>query len=36
MFHLLGIRPNHEFLDPIQRPRPVTDAGTPLRELVGI
>jgi hypothetical protein len=36
MFHLLGIRPNHEFLDPIQRPRPVTDSGTPLRELVGI
>jgi hypothetical protein len=36
MFHLLGIAPNHEFLDPIQRPRPVTDAGTPLRELVGI
>ena len=36
IFHLLGIRPNHEFLDPIQRPRPVTDSGTPLRELVGI
>ncbi|MBL9132841.1 MAG: DUF1501 domain-containing protein [Verrucomicrobiaceae bacterium] len=36
MFHLLGISPNHEFLDPIQRPRPVTDGGVPLRELVGV
>lgn len=36
LFHLLGIRPNHEFLDPIQRPRLVTDSGVPLREIVGI
>jgi hypothetical protein len=36
IFHLLGIHPNDEFLDPIQRPRLVTDSGTPLRELVGI
>ena len=36
LFHLLGIQPNHEFLDPIQRPRLVTDSGVPLREIVGI
>jgi len=36
MFHLLGIDPNHEFMDALQRPRPVTDSGTPLRELVGV
>lgn len=35
LFHLLGIHPNHEFMDPVQRPRPVTDAGVPLREIVG-
>jgi len=36
LFHLLGIQPNHEFLDPIQRPRAVTDGGVPLREIVGV
>lgn len=35
LFHLLGIHPNHEFMDPVQRPRPVTDAGVPLREITG-
>jgi hypothetical protein len=35
IFHLLGIQPNREFLDPIQRPRLVTDSGVPLRELAG-
>jgi hypothetical protein len=34
IFHLLGIDPRHEFLDSLQRPRSVTDNGTPLRELV--
>jgi hypothetical protein len=32
---LLGIDPRHEFMDPIQRPRLVTDGGVPLREIVG-
>jgi len=36
IFHLLGIRPNHEFMDGVQRPRTVTDGGVPLRELVGV
>jgi hypothetical protein len=36
IFHLLGIQPNHEFMDALQRPRTVTDGGEPLRELVGI
>ncbi len=36
IFHLLGVAPNREFLDPVQRPRPVTDGGVPLRELVGV
>jgi uncharacterized protein (DUF1501 family) len=36
LFHLLGIHPHHEFLDPIQRPRLVTDSGVPLREITGI
>ena len=36
IFHLLGIQPNHEFMDALQRPRAVTDGGVPLRELVGI
>jgi hypothetical protein len=35
VFHLLGIAPNTEFLDPIGRPRLLTDGGTPIRELVG-
>lgn len=35
IFHLLGIDPHGEFLDPLQRPRRVTDFGTPLPELVG-
>ena len=35
VFHLLGIHPGAEFVDPIGRPRMVTDGGTPLRELVG-
>lgn len=36
IFHLLGIRPDHEFLDSLQRPRSVTDGGQPIRELVGV
>jgi uncharacterized protein (DUF1501 family) len=36
IFHLLGIHPNHEFMDAVQRPRMVTDSGVPLRELVGV
>ncbi len=36
VFHLLGISPGAEFLDPLGRPRPVTDGGTPIRELVGV
>lgn len=35
VFHLLGISPSAEFMDPVNRPRPVTDGGTPIRELVG-
>ena len=35
IFHLLGIDPTSEFLDPLQRPRAVTITGTPIRELVG-
>ena len=35
VFHLLGIEPGREFLDPIGRPRMVTDGGIPIRELVG-
>jgi hypothetical protein len=36
ILHLLGIDPRREFLDPIQRPRLVTDGGVPLREIVGV
>jgi len=36
IFHLLGIHPNHEFMDALQRPRIVTDSGVPLREIVGV
>ncbi len=35
VFHLLGISPTAEFMDPVNRPRPVTDGGSPIRELVG-
>ena len=34
IFHLLGISPTAEFLDPLGRPRMVTDNGTPIRELI--
>ena len=36
VFHLLGLSPSAEFLDPLGRPRPVTDGGTPIREIVGV
>ena len=35
IFHLLGIASSAEFLDPIGRPRSVTDNGQPLREVIG-
>ena len=35
IFHLLGVDPGGEFLDPLGRPRMITDAGVVLRELVG-
>jgi hypothetical protein len=35
MFHLLGVNPGGEFIDPLGRPRMITDAGVALRELVG-
>ncbi len=35
IFHLLGIAPNAEFMDSLNRPRSVTDGGVPIRELVG-
>ena len=35
VFHLLGINPAAEFLDPLQRPRSVTNGGVPLKELAG-
>jgi hypothetical protein len=35
VFHLLGVSPSAEFLDPLGRPRTVTDGGTPIREIVG-
>ncbi|MEI6236812.1 MAG: DUF1501 domain-containing protein [Planctomycetota bacterium] len=35
LFHLLGIDPLREFLDPLQRPRLVTDSGKALVEIVG-
>ena len=34
IFYLLGISPTAEFLDPLGRPRMVTDNGTPIRELL--
>ncbi|MCB1100471.1 MAG: DUF1501 domain-containing protein [Verrucomicrobiae bacterium] len=36
IFHLLGIDPSGDFLDPLQRPRPITDSGVALKELVGV
>jgi uncharacterized protein (DUF1501 family) len=35
IFHFLGLSPTQEFLDPLGRPRSITDNGMPLRELVG-
>ena len=35
IFHLLGIPPGSEFIDPLGRPRRLTDDGAPLRELAG-
>jgi hypothetical protein len=35
IFHLLGLDPSAEFVDPLGRPRRLTDNGQPLRELVG-
>lgn len=35
IFHLLGIDPAGEFLDPLQRPRRVTNGGVVLKELAG-
>lgn len=35
IFHLLGLDPASEFIDPIGRPRRLTDNGQPLRELIG-
>ena len=35
IFHLLGISPGAEFLDPLARPRPVTDGGMAIAEIVG-
>jgi hypothetical protein len=35
IFHLLGIDPSGDFLDPLQRPRLITDNGVVLKELVG-
>jgi len=35
IFHLLGLDPASEFMDPASRPRRLTDNGQPLRELIG-
>jgi hypothetical protein len=35
IFHLLGIDPHAEFMDPTGRPRYATDNGVPLKEIVG-
>lgn len=35
IFHMLGIDPAGEFIDPLGRPRRITDNGNALRELVG-
>ncbi|RFC41915.1 MAG: DUF1501 family [Verrucomicrobia bacterium] len=36
IFHLLGVEPGGEFVDPLGRPRMITDAGYALREIVGV
>lgn len=36
VFHLLGLPPGTEYLDPLGRPRTLTDGGTPIREIVGV
>jgi hypothetical protein len=36
LFHFLGVDPAAEFVDPIGRPRRVTDNGQPLKELIGV
>jgi len=35
MFHLLGINPAGEFVDPLGRPRPLTNGGQVIGELAG-
>jgi uncharacterized protein (DUF1501 family) len=35
LFHLLGLSPSAEFLDPLGRPRSLTDGGVALREIIG-
>jgi hypothetical protein len=35
IFHQLGLNPSSEFLDPLGRPRMITDNGRPIRELIG-
>jgi hypothetical protein len=35
IFHLLGIDPSGEFVDPLGRPRGITDSGQALHELIG-
>ncbi len=35
IFHLLGLDPRAEFLDPLGRPRLLTNGGDPIRELIG-
>ena len=34
IFHFLGLNPSSEFLDPLGRPRMLTNNGTPLKELI--
>jgi hypothetical protein len=36
MFHFLGINPHGDFIDPVGRPRMLTNSGVALRELVGV
>ena len=35
IFHRLGLNPASEFIDPLGRPRMITDNGRPIRELLG-
>jgi len=35
IFHLLGINPAGEFMDPLARPRPLTNGGVIIREMAG-